>query len=852
MAKNLLIVESPAKAKTIERFLGKDFKVKSSFGHIRDLDKGKNSVDVEKGFEPRYVVSPDKKKVVTELKNELKKAEQVWLATDEDREGEAISWHLCKVLGLDERTTKRIVFREITKNAIQRAVQNPGQLDLNLVEAQQARRILDRLVGFELSELLWKKVKNKLSAGRVQSVTVKLVVEREREINEFNSENFYKIVAIFIVQPEKGEAVKLKADFWKRIDNETIAREILENCIGAIYTINSIEKKPLKRRPAPPFTTSTLQQEASRKLGFGVKRTMIAAQKLYEAGHITYMRTDSTILSSTAIAAAASEITSTFGAKYHKARNYSGKKKMSQEAHEAIRPSYMDRHQAGSDRDQQRLYELIWKRTIASQMADAELEKTTVKIGISTLKDDYFQATGEVLLFDGFLKVYMESKDDDGEDDKSEILPPMKTGQQLPVLEITATERFTRPPARYSEASLVKKLEELGIGRPSTYAPTISKIMEPDRGYVIKDSRDGEKREFKVLKLNNATIQETTESEITGAIKNRLFPTDMGMVVTDFLDRHFETIMDYSFTADIEKQFDVIAEGKLQRQKMLKDFYGDFHKIVEETMEHANRETGERVLGKDPVTGHSVLARITRFGPVIQIGSKEEVGENGKPRFAGLRPDQSIETINLEEALELFKLPMNLGTYKEKEVVVGVGRYGPYVRWGDNFISLPRGTDPLNVEMDLAVKVIQEKEKQDQPVFLYKGKPVTRGKGRFGPFLKWNDMFINIPKKYDPETISVENATSLIEAKIEKEKNRFIRVWEDEKLSIENGRWGPFIRLGKKSVKLPKKADNSRYTAEEAKEFSLEEVKKFVEMEIPGAFSKKKSTKAKKVATKKK
>ncbi len=854
MAKNLLIVESPAKAKTIEKFLGKDFKVKSSFGHVRDLDKGNNAIDIDNGFEPRYVVSPDKTRVVKELKSELKKSEVVWLATDEDREGEAISWHLCKLLGLDENTTNRIVFREITKGAIQKAVQNPGTLDLNLVEAQQARRILDRLVGFDLSGLLWKKVKNKLSAGRVQSVTVKLVVEKERQINDFKPDNFFKLTGLFLVQPEKGEAVKLKAGFSRRIQALDEAKKILNECKGAKYHIDAIEKKPLKRRPAAPFITSTLQQEASRKLGFSVKRTMIAAQRLYEAGHITYMRTDSTVLSDTAIRAAAAEIKSTFGDEYHKARKYGGKKKMSQEAHEAIRPTYMDKQQAGSERDQIRLYELIWKRTIASQMADAELEKTTVKISVSTLDKDYFQATGEVLLFDGFLKVYMESRDDDDEEENKEILPPLTKGQELPVIEINGTERFTRPPARYTEASLVKKLEELGIGRPSTYAPTITKIMEPDRGYVIKDSRPGEERKYKVLVLRGNELKESVESEITGTVKNRLFPTDMGMVVTDFLDRHFEEIMDYSFTADIEKQFDTIAEGKLEREKMLKEFYGPFKERLEDTIDNAKRETGERVLGVDPNTGHSVLARITRYGPVIQIGSKEEVGEEGKPKFAGLRHDQSIETIGLEDALELFKLPMEVGEYKDKKMVVGIGRFGPYVRWGDDFVSLPKGADPLAVNYEQALELVKEKEKADQPIFEYDGKPVTKGKGRFGPFLKWDGMFINIPKRFDPDNLDRKDAMELIEAKIEKEKNRYIHRWDDEKIALENGRWGPFIRFKKKSVKLPKKKDNSKYTSEEAAEFSLDQVKKFIEMEIPNAFPKKKkaAAKKKKAAAKKK
>lgn len=854
MTKNLLIVESPAKAKTIEKFLGKDFKVKSSFGHIRDLEKGNNAVDVDNGFKPKYVVSPDKTNVVRELKSEVKKSEVVWLATDEDREGEAIAWHLCKVLGLDEGTTNRIVFREITKNAIQQAVVNPGSLDLNLVEAQQARRILDRLVGFELSSLLWKKVKNKLSAGRVQSVTVKLVVERERQINEFESNNYFKLVGVFLVQPEKGEAVKLKADFCRRIPNEKDAKKILEQCKGAIYTIDAIEKKPLKRRPAAPFITSTLQQEASRKLGFSVKRTMIAAQRLYEAGHITYMRTDSTVLSDTAIAAAATEIKSSFGDKYHKVRKFGGKKKLSQEAHEAIRPSYINQPQAGADRDQKKLYELIWKRTIASQMADAELEKTTVTIGVSTLAEDHFQATGEVLLFDGFLKVYMESRDDDDEEENKEILPPLKKGQKLPAEQLTATEKFTRAPARYTEASLVKKLEELGIGRPSTYAPTITKIMEPDRGYVIKDSRPGEEREYKVLSLRDNLVAERLDKEITGAVKNRLFPTDMGMVVTDFLDRYFDEIMNFSFTADIEQQFDTIAEGKLEREKMLKDFYAKFHQRVEDTLENAERETGERVLGTDPQTGHSILARITRYGPVIQIGSKEEVGEEGKPKFAGLRYDQSIETITLEEALELFKLPMEVGEYKDKKMVVGIGRFGPYVRWGDEFVSLPKGSDPLTVSYEQALDLVKEKEIADKPIFEFEGKGVTKGKGRFGPFLKWNDMFINIPRRFDPNSLSQQDAVDLIKAKIEKEKNRYIKKWDKENIALENGRWGPFIRFKKKSIKLPRKKDNTKLTPEEVADFSLEDVKKIIEKEIPNAFPKKKkpAPKKKKPAAKKK
>ena len=845
MPKNLLIVESPAKAKTIEKYLGKDFKVKSSFGHVRDLDKGDGAVDVQNKFKPKYVVSSDKKKVVKDLKDWVKKVEEVWLATDEDREGEAISWHLCEVLGLKPEDTKRIVFREITKPAIQKAISQPRKLDINLVNAQQARRVLDRLVGYELSGTLWKKIKGKLSAGRVQSVALKLIVERERAINEFESTPFYRISGIFNVKNEQGKVIELKADSPTRYDSESDAQAFLEKCVGADFNISNIDVKPLKRRPTAPFTTSTLQQEASRKLGFAVKRTMIVAQKLYEAGLITYMRTDSTNLSELAIQNIANEIEKNYGSNYLKTRRYKSKSASAQEAHEAIRPTYVERQTVSGDRDQQRLYELIWKRTIASQMADAVVEKTTVKIGISTVKDAHLQAVGEVLKFDGFLKVYLESKDDDDEEEAGGMLPPLKVGQQLPLRELSALERFTRPPARFTEAGLVKKLEELGIGRPSTYAPTISKIMEEGRGYVVKDFREGVERSYNVLTLKEGKIEKEVKTEITGTVKNRLIPTDMGITVSDFLDQYFDQVMDYQFTAGIEKKFDDIASGEQEWTEMLDGFYWPFHEVVEETIENAERPSRERILGTDPESGRTLLTRMSRRGPVIQIGAPDELEEDEKPRYANLQPGQSIDTITFEEALKLFKLPKELGQYEGKEVVIGSGRYGPYVKFEDKYVSLPRREDPFEVSLERAIELIEEKRKADAPVGSYKGFPITKGKGRFGPFLKWNNLYVNVPKRFDLETITFDEMIQLIEAKVEKEANRYIHRWEDEKISVENGRWGPFIRFGKKNVKIPK-VDGKRVTSEDAKEFTLEQVKEMIEAEIPDAFAKQKKKASKK------
>ena len=748
MAKNLLIVESPAKAKTIEKILGADFRVVSSYGHVRDLEKGGLGVDVKNKFKPNYVVTPDKVKTVSQLRAEAKSSEEVWLATDEDREGEAISWHLCEVLKLDPKVTKRIVFREITKPAILKAVQNPRTVDLDLVDAQQARRVLDRLVGFELSELLWKKVKGGLSAGRVQSVAVKLVVEKEREIQKHVAKPFFRVEAIFLVPNKQERVVALKAESPERFENEWDARDFLEKCRKAIYKIAKIDVKPLKRKPTAPFTTSTLQQEASRKLGFSVNRTMQNAQRLYEAGHISYMRTDSTNLSETALSAIAEEIEKVYGKQYVQTRRFKTGKADAQEAHEAIRPTYIEKRNASADRDEQRLYELIWKRTIASQMADAELEKTTVDINISTLPTAKLVAEGEVIKFDGFLAVYMESKDEEDEDTKG-VLPPLSIGQVLNFNEMTATERFTRPPARYTEAALVKDLEEKGIGRPSTYAPTISKIMEENRGYVEKLTKDGTPRHFTVLNLDKAgQITEKTSTEMTGALKNHLVPTDMGMLIVDFLDKHFDEVMNYRFTAEVEDKLDDVANGKRNWVEMLDKFYDPFHEDVVKTMAEAERVSGERVLGKDPVSGKTVLVRMGKYGPIAQIGAPDELGENEKPAYGNLQKGQSIETITLEDSLRLFDLPKNLGEFENMAVSVGIGRFGPFVKFGDTFVSMPRGEEALGMTLDRAVELFEEKRKADAPVFTYKNLPITKGSGRFGPFIKYNEMFINIPARY--------------------------------------------------------------------------------------------------------
>ena len=847
MAKNLLIVESPAKAKTIEGILGKDFEVKSCYGHIRDLEKNDMGIDINNNFQPKYIISPDKTKVVNELKALAKKSDEVWLASDEDREGESISWHLAEVLKLNPKTTKRIVFHEITKPAIQKAVQNPRTINMDLVNAQQARRVLDRIVGFELSPVLWRKIgmTGGLSAGRVQSVSVKLIVEKEREINQFISVSSFKIDALLSATDNNDKAVSFKAE-GNKFNAAEDAEFFLKSCINANYRVKDIQVRPGKRTPAAPFTTSTLQQEASRKLGYGVSKTMLLAQKLYESGKITYMRTDSVNLGETAMDDIKAEIGKNFGASYLQIRKYKNKNESAQEAHEAIRPTYMQNKSVG-DMELNRLYELIWKRTIASQMSDAELENTTAKINISTNNEE-LTASGQVIKFDGFLKVYFESKDDDDDaDDDESRLPNLQVGQLLDFKQMTATERFTKHSARYSEAALVKKLEELGIGRPSTYAPTISTIIK--RNYVEKKDKDGVKRNFRILKLANDKIEKISDQENTGAEKSKLFPTDLGLVVTDFLNQHFDKVMDYNFTAEIEKEFDEIADGKIVWNKMVADFYTPFHAGVEHTLENAERAVGERALGTDTVTGKPVIARMGRYGPMVQIGVAE--GDE-KPKFAKLKASQSIETISMEEALELFKLGAPLGEHEGLEISVNIGRFGPYVKFGDQFISIPKGEEPSSVDLERAIEIINAKKIEDAPIGFYNEKPITKGKGRFGPFIKWNDLFINIPRAYHFDTLTQKDCDELIEKKIEKEATRFIQQWPEEKIAIENGRWGPFIRFGKKMLKLTGGGANGKYTAEELAAIELVAVKKMIVQQEPKAFDKKTKTPAKKNAAVKK
>lgn len=787
MAKNLLIVESPAKAKTIEGYLGEDFMVKSSYGHIRDLVKTDDAIEVNNNFKQKYEVPADKKAVVSELKKLAKNAETVWLASDEDREGEAISWHLFETLGLKEENTRRIVFHEITKEAILKAIENPRKIDYNLVNAQQARRVLDRLVGFELSPVLWRKVKPSLSAGRVQSVAVRLIVDRERDIIHFDAESSFRVIAIF--HTGKGKEL-LKAELPKRFKTVEEAEKFLKDAVNATFQVESLETRPTKRNPAAPFTTSTLQQEASRKLGFSVARTMTVAQRLYESGRITYMRTDSVNLSGSALKAAEAEIVSHYGEKYHKLRQYRTKSAGAQEAHEAIRPTYFNQHSIDGDSAERRLYELIWKRAIASQMSEAQFEKTTAKISVST-REEEFTATGEVLKFDGFLKVYFESTDEEqevsiDEDSDNSLLPPLAKGQVLNLEKMTATERFTRPPARYTEASLVKKLEELGIGRPSTYAPTISTIQ--NRGYVVKEDRDGRERAYRVLELKGGDMASLQKTEITGAERSKLFPTDIGMLVNDFLVEHFKDIVDFNFTASVEKEFDEIAQGLKDWTEMLRNFYGPFHDEVQQTLEHAERANSERELGIDPETGKRVIVRIGRFGPLVQIGSSDD---EEKPRYASLRPGQMIETITFEEAMELFKLPKKVGLFEDKEMTVAIGRFGPYVRHDGAFFSLPKGMDPHEVTEEEAIQIIQDKRQKD--------------------------------------------------------KDKIIRVFdENPDARIENGRWGPFIRFGKQNIKIPKGTEIESITYQHVLDWAAADEKKPKGRGRTAASKTKKSDKAKK------
>ena len=775
MQKNLVIVESPAKAKTIEKFLGSDYKVLSSYGHIRDLKKKEFSIDVENGYRPTYEIPEDKKKLVKELKSEAKKADMVWLASDEDREGEAISWHLFEVLGLDPVKTKRIVFHEITKPAILKAIENPRDIDVNLVNAQQARRVLDRIVGFELSPILWRKVKPALSAGRVQSVAVRLIVEREREVNAFVSESWYKVTAIFEVPGENGEKSEVRAELGSRFKTKEEAHAFLEICKDAQFKITDVVTKPSKKSPAPPFTTSTLQQEAARKLGFSVSQTMVVAQRLYESGQITYMRTDSVNLSDMALATSRQAITDLMGDKYVKTRQFATKSKGAQEAHEAIRPTYMSNDTIHGTAQEQKLYELIWKRTIASQMADAELEKTTATISISN-SDEVFVATGEVITFDGFLRVYKESYDDENEqEDESRLLPPLSIGQALEKATVSATQRFTMCPLRYTEASLVRKLEELGIGRPSTYAPTISTVQQ--RGYVEKGNKEGVKRSFDIMTLKEGKIAEATKTEMTGNEKAKLLPTDVGIVVNDFLMDYFPGIMDYNFTASVEKEFDEVADGEKEWTGMMDAFYQDFHPLVEKTSNtKTEHKVGERILGTDPVSGKPVSVKIGRYGPIIQIGSVED---EEKPRFAQLPKGMALETITLEEALECFKLPRTLGDFEEKTVSVGVGRFGPYVRHNNAFVSIPKGTDPMSVTLEDAIALIQSKREaaENKIIKTFEEEPGLQIlNGRYGPYIAFEKKNYKIPENVDPKDLDLQTCFKVIELqklKGETKKTRF-------------------------------------------------------------------------------
>lgn len=834
MAKNLVIVESPAKAKTIEGYLGKDFVVASSYGHVRDLPKGNNAIDIENNFAPTYEVSKDKQAVIRDLKKLAKVAPEVYLASDDDREGEAIAWHLAQALKLDEKTTQRIVFREITKSAITKAMESPRTIDIDLVNAQQARRVLDRIVGFELSPVLWKKIKYGLSAGRVQSVAVRLVVEREREIDNFKPVISFKVTAQFAINNKS-----FKAELPKRFKTIEEAQSFLNECNGSDFSIDKLETKPAKKSPAAPFTTSTLQQEASRKLGYSVSQTMTLAQKLYESGKITYMRTDSVNLSQDAVKAASAAITTAYGSDYVQNRTFKTKSAGAQEAHEAIRPTNFAVPSTGADYGAIRLYELIWKRAIASQMADAQLEKTTAHIAISN-SEHQLVSQGEMIKFEGFLKVYIEGTDDeDNNGEQSSMLPPLSQGDVLELKEILARETFSRHAARYTEASLVKKLEEMGIGRPSTYAPTISTIQK--REYVEKEARDGYERTYQVVELIDNKVATSTKTENTGAEKNKLFPTDIGMIVTDFLVEHFGVILDYQFTARAEKDFDEIANGNKQWESMMDNFYKEFHPLVESTEKLDRKDvSGDRELGKDPETGRTILVRLGKFGPMAQIGNSEELGEDEKPKFASLQKGQKLDKITLEEALKLFELPKSLGKHDEEEVIIAIGRFGPYVKYGAMYVSLERGEDPMSVELPRAIELIEAKKAADAPIDHYNELPVQKGVGRFGPFIKWNSMFINVNKKYDFDNLSHEDIVQLIEEKKQKEIDKVIHNWEEEGIRVEKARWGRSnILKGKTKIELPKSVD--------AKSLTLQDVKDLIEKKTP-----KKKSKAKAGAKKKK
>ena len=801
---NLVIVESPAKAKTIEGFLGSDYTVRSCYGHIRELPKKGDPIDVENNFNATYVVPQDKKKVVSELSSLAKKSKIVWLATDEDREGEAISWHLLHALKLKEENTKRITFNEITKNAVLKAVENPRDIDENLVNSQQARRILDRLVGYELSPVLWRKVKPNLSAGRVQSVTVKLIVQREQEIANHKPVETFKLVANF-----EFKGIQFKSELSSNLASENEASIFLNSLKNKEFKIIRVTKKPGKRTPSAPFITSTLQQEASRVLGFSVSRTMSVAQRLYESGHITYMRTDSVSLSKDAMTSAQQHISRSFGSNYCNPRKYHNKNKSAQEAHEAIRPTNFGLSSLDNDSPEDKLYKLIWRKTIASQMSDAEIEKTSIEIGFDGLSQN-FVSTGEVIKFDGFLKVYNLSSEKEGQS----ILPNVNDGDVVNCVNVLATQKFSRPPARYTEASLVKKLEDLGIGRPSTYAPTIKTVQ--DRGYVEIKDLEGVEREITQIEFTSGEIKNNKLTEKVGADRKKMIPTTIGEVVNDFLSQHFQKIMDYNFTADIEKELDAIADGSLIWSDMLGKFYKPFHKNVAYIQENAERANGERLLGKEPKSGEPVYAKLGKYGPIIQIGDTKD--EDKKPRFASLKSDQNIKSIDLESALSLFEYPKLLGTFEKDEVYLKLGRFGPYIQFGKTNVSIEKGEDVDQIDLEKAKEYIKKKKELDAPIMIYEELPVTKGKGRFGPFIKWNDTFINVNKKYDFDHLSDEDIVELIEEKKKKDKEKLVHNWEPEGITVEKGRWGKFFVIsGKKRRQLDAKKDPKLVTLEEAK-----------------------------------
>ena len=809
MAENLVIVESPAKAKTIEKYLGVNYKVASSFGHISDLPSKNIGIDIENDFKPKYEVSSDKKTIVKNLKDLVKKSKTVWLASDEDREGEAIAWHLFRTLKLDADNTKRIVFNEITKSAITNAINNPRSINYDLVDAQQARRVLDRIVGYELSPVLWRKVKGGLSAGRVQSVAVRLIVEKEREIRNYVSASTYKVEAIFKNSNGKEFVARLSNEFKSKDD----AIDYLNSTTESTFKVSEIVKKPVKKSAPAPFTTSTLQQEASRKLSFPVSKTMSVAQRLYESGHITYMRTDSVNLSNLAIDEAKKQVVKNFGESYANPKNFSTKAKGAQQAHEAVRPTNFDMSPDNvKDYDQKRLYQLILNRTLASQMKPAELEKTNIKISSSN-RSELFTANGEVIKFDGYLKLYQVSKDDDSAEDDG-ILPRFNENEILNLEDLFATQKFSRPPYRYSEASLVKKLEELGIGRPSTYAPTISTVQ--NRGYVEKGSTEAKSRKVIKVSISNGVISENTLSEKFGSDKGKLIPTDIGMIVTDFLKNHFEYIMDYNFTAKVEQDFDSIASGKKDWTEMMKSFYRKFHPVVEDVQKNATRESGKRVLGSHPENGKEVSVRLGKFGPMVQIGT---VDDEEKPKFASLPQDFQIESVTLDQALSLFELPRTLGEFQGETLEANNGRYGPYIKFGKKFVSIPAGKSPTSISLEDAIMIIEDKIKADAPIHVYENMDVQKGKGRFGPYIKWNNIFINVNKKYDWDNLSIDDIEELIEEKKQKEKDKVIHNWEEEGIKVEKGRWGKFYLIkSKKKILLDKNLNVASIDLDQAKE----------------------------------